>query len=98
MLHTPRDASACSQYTSRLMRHAIADAYTFDFLVLRREDAAKVKRVTCKRSGQKAEALVVRKHLRNHFQLEKLKKEIAIWLSLDHPHVARQVLGMRGIL
>lgn len=77
------------RYTSRLMRHGIADAYTFDFLLLRREDASKVKRVTCKRSGQKAEALVVRKHLRNPFLLEKLKKEIEIWLSLDHPHVAR---------
>lgn len=78
------------QYTSRLMRDAIGNAYSFDFCVLRRDDAGKVCRVTCRRSGRKAEALVVRKHLEDPLQLETLKKEIEIWLSLDHPYIARQ--------
>ncbi|CDI79490.1 CAM kinase, CDPK family, putative [Eimeria acervulina] len=76
-------------YTSRLMRDAIGNAYSFDFCVLRRDDAGKVCRVTCRRSGRKAEALVVRKHLEDPLQLETLKKEIEIWLSLDHPYIAR---------
>lgn len=81
----------CAQYTSRLMRDFIGNAYSFDFCVLRREDAGKVCRVTCKRSGRKAEALVVRKHLEDPLQLETLKKEIEVWLSLDHPYIARHV-------
>ncbi|CDJ35892.1 CAM kinase, CDPK family, putative [Eimeria mitis] len=79
------------RYTSRLMRDAIGDVYSFDFCVLRREDAGKVCRVTCRRSGRKAEALVVRKHLEDPLQLETLKKEIEVWLCLDHPYIARHV-------
>ena len=74
------------------MRGAVGDAYNFDFLVLRHEEAAKVIRVTCRRSGQKAEALVLRKQLGDPFQLDGLKNQIEIWLSLDHPHVARQAI------
>ena len=88
---------AFAQYTSRLMRESIGDAYSFDFVVLRREDSGRVCRVTCRRSGRKAEALVVRKHLEDPFQLETLKKEIEIWLSLDHPHIARRVTDTGGV-
>ncbi|KAL8445648.1 hypothetical protein Emag_005058 [Eimeria magna] len=76
-------------YTSRLMRESISEAYTFDFHSLRLEEGNRVSRVTCRRSGRKAEALVVCKHLGDPLQLEALKKEISIWLSLDHPHVSR---------
>ncbi|KAL8272241.1 hypothetical protein Esti_003835 [Eimeria stiedai] len=76
-------------YTSRLMRESISEAYTFDFCSLRLEEGNRVSRVTCRRSGRKAEALVVCKHLGDPLQLEALKKELSIWLSLDHPHVSR---------
>ncbi|KAL8428703.1 hypothetical protein ACSSS7_007047 [Eimeria intestinalis] len=76
-------------YTSRLMRENISEGYTFDFCSLRIEEGNRVSRVTCKRSGRKAEALVLCKHLGDSLQLEALKKEVAIWLSLDHPHVSR---------
>ncbi|XP_026190546.1 probable myosin light chain kinase DDB_G0275057 [Cyclospora cayetanensis] len=77
------------KYTSRLMNDNIGNAYNFDFVFLRRENAGRVCRVTCRRSGRKAEVLLKRKHLEDPSQLESIKKEVEIWLSLDHPHIAR---------
>lgn len=86
---TPQPHRNIIGYTSRLMRETIGEAYSFDFFVLRRDDSGKVSRVTCRRGGRKAEALVVPKQLNNPVQLQTLKKEIEIWLSLDHPNIAR---------
>ncbi|CDJ46243.1 CAM kinase, CDPK family, putative [Eimeria brunetti] len=62
------------RYTSRLMRDAIGSVYSFDFSVLRREEAGKVCRVTCRRSGRKAEALVIPEMIdaSAHVQIERL--------------------------
>lgn len=78
------------------MRENIGEVYSFDFFALRRDDAGRVCRVTCKRSGRKAEALVIQKHLEDPAQMEATKNEIEVWLSLDHPYIARQVT-VRGI-
>ncbi|OEH80668.1 CAM CDPK domain-containing protein [Cyclospora cayetanensis] len=82
------------KYTSRLMNDNIGNAYNFDFVFLRRENAGRVCRVTCRRSGRKAEVLLKRKHLEDPSQLESIKKEVEIWLSLDHPHIARHVISV----
>ena len=58
----------------------------------------RLNRVSCRLTGRKAQVIAIKKHKAEIMQLEKIKREVEIWMSLDHPRIARYYIFIHSFI